>query len=219
MSFKMQMITGKIKVVTGLHIGSGDAEMHIGGTDSPVIKTGIDRPEPYLPGSSLKGKMRSLLYLYTGSTEKNEAEIVAKLFGVSAGDESNKTENIKVARLSFWDCFVTDAWRQNIYNKQIGFTEVKMENTINRSTGMAMPRNLERVIPETEFDFKLTLKVFDNEDLSDVVLGTMKLLEMDSLGGSGSRGYGKIRFEDLKIDSVDIQSRFDGIKPFEKRFV
>ena len=80
-------------------------------------------------------------------------------------------------------------------------------------------RNTERVIPETEFDFKLTLKVFDDEDVLPVVLGTMKLLEMDSLGGSGSRGYGKIKFIDLKIDDTDIQGDFDAVKPFEKRFI
>ncbi len=217
MSFNMKMITGKIKVVTGLHIGSGNTEMHIGGTDNPVIK--VDN-EPYIPGSSLKGKLRSLLFLYTGSEENNEAPIIAKLFGIAAGDDKNKAEQIKTTRLSFWDCFVTDAWRKNVKEKQIGYTEVKMENTIDRITGTAKnPRNTERVIPETEFDFKLTLKVFDDEDLLQVVLGTMKLLEMDSLGGSGSRGYGKIRFADLKVDDKDIQADFDGIKPFEKKFI
>lgn len=214
MSFNMKMITGKIKVVTGLHIGSGNTEMHIGGTDNPVIKNGS---EPYIPGSSLKGKLRSLLCLYTGDAN---SEIVAKLFGVSADDKTNKAELIKTTRLSFWDCFITEEWRKNIIDKQAGFTEVKMENTIDRATGTSNNlRNTERVIPETEFDFKLTLKVFDDEDVLPVVLGTMKLLEMDSLGGSGSRGYGKIKFIDLKIDDTDIQGDFDAVKPFEKRFI
>ncbi len=214
MSFTIKMLTGKIKTVTGLHIGSGNSEMHIGGTDNPVIKNGS---EPYIPGSSLKGKLRSLLCLYTGDAN---SEIVAKLFGVSADDKTNKAELIKTTRLSFWDCFITEEWRKNIIDKQAGFTEVKMENTIDRATGTSNNlRNTERVIPETEFDFKLTLKVFDDEDVLPVVLGTMKLLEMDSLGGSGSRGYGKIKFIDLKIDDTDIQGDFDAVKPFEKRFI
>lgn len=217
MSFNMKMITGKIKVVTGLHIGSGNTEMHIGGTDNPVIKIGN---EPYIPGSSLKGKLRSLLFLYTGSEEDKEDPIIDKLFGIAAGDDKNKAKQIKTTRLSFWDCFISDKWRKERDEKQIGFTEVKMENTIDRITGTAKhPRNTERVIPGTEFDFKLTLKVFDDEDLLPVVLGTIKLLEMDSLGGSGSRGYGKIRFTDLKVDDKDIQADFDSIKPFEKKFI
>lgn len=223
MSFEIKMLTGQIKVVTGLHIGSGNNEMHIGGTDNPVIKVAKgNSSEPYIPGSSLKGKLRSLLYLYTGSSETNTAEIIAKLFGISADDKKNKNkiEEIKTTRLSFWDCFLTDAWRKNIEDRSIGFTEVKMENTINRITGTAEhPRNTERVIPETEFDFKLTIKVFDDEDLLDVILGTMKLLEMDSLGGSGSRGYGKIKFENLQLDNLSVQDKFEAIKPFEKRFI
>ena len=82
----MKLITGQIKVITGMHIGTGNTEMHIGGTDNPVVKNGS---EPYIPGSSLKGKLRSLLALYHGGTEK-DAEIVAKLFGIGAGKDKDK---------------------------------------------------------------------------------------------------------------------------------
>lgn len=215
MNFDMKLITGKIKVVTGLHIGAGETEMHIGGTDNPVIKTA--NSEPYIPGSSLKGKMRSLLRLYTGGDDSNE--LVAKLFGISADDKTNKAENIGTARLSFWDCFLNGEWKKQMDDRQMLPTEVKMENTIDRIKGTALnPRNTERVLPSAEFDFKLTVKTYDGEDVLPVVLGVMKLLEMDALGGSGSRGYGKIKFEDLKIDGRDIQSELDSIKPFENRF-
>lgn len=217
MSFEIKMITGTIQVVTGLHIGAGNSEMHIGGTDNPVIKN-ILTNEPYIPGSSLKGKMRSLLQLYTG---KENDENVAKLFGVSASDDKvNKTENIGITRLAFWDCFMSEAWRKRIKDEQIICTEVKLENTIDRKTGTSNNlRNTERVLPGTEFDFKLSLKVFDNENMLSIVLGTMKLLEADSLGGSGSRGYGKIKFKNLQINGKDIQQDLDEMKPFEKRFV
>lgn len=219
MSFEIKIITGTIKIVTGLHIGAGNTEMHIGGTDNPVIKNAINN-EPYIPGSSLKGKMRSLLELYAGS--ENDI-VVAKLFGVAADDNKNKTENIGPARLSFWDCFISDSWRNKIKEKEISKTEIKMENTIDRQTRTAKnPRNTERVLPDTEFDFKLSVKIFsdDNFDkLQKIILGTMKLLEMDSLGGSGSRGYGKIKFINLQVNGSDIQSDFDIIKPFQERFI
>lgn len=211
MSFKIKQITGKIKVVTGLHIGSGNTEMHIGGTDNPVIKNAVTN-EPYIPGSSLKGKMRSLLRLYEGKEDNGEK--VVKLFGSPAGSDT-----VKPACLSFWDCFLTEEWKDKINKKQIPLTEIKMENTIHRLTAQANPRNTERVLPGSEFDFKLTVKQYDGEDILKTVLGTMKLLEMDALGGSGSRGYGRIEFKELKLDGKDIQSELDSIKPFENRFI
>ncbi len=216
MSFEMKLLTGTIKVITGLHIGSGNTEMHIGGTDNPVIKYKINTTtEPYIPGSSLKGKMRSLLSLYLGN---DNHETVAKLFGISSKDDNqNKVEDIKTTRLSFWDCFISEQCRQNAIDNQTPLTEIKMENTINRITGTAEhPRNTERVIPGTEFDFKLTIKVFDDEDLLSDILKAMKLLELDSLGGSGSRGYGKIKFENLSLNGQDKQKEFDAIEPFKK---
>jgi CRISPR-associated protein Csm3 len=56
----------------------------------------------------------------------------------------------------------------------------------------------------------------DGDDLLNTVLQGLKLLELDSVGGSGSRGYGKVKFVGLKIDSVDAQARLDAIKPFDK---
>lgn len=213
MTFQIKEITGKIKIVTGLHIGSGSTEMHIGGTDNPVIKNAATN-EPYIPGSSLKGKMRSLLRLYKGSDDK-DADVV-KLFGSPAGGEKN---DAKPSRLSFCDCFLAREWKNEIDKKQMPYTEVKMENSIDRRTGTATnPRNTERVLPGAEFDFKLTVKQYDDEDVLPLVLGTMKLLEMDALGGSGSRGYGRVAFKELKLDGKDVQADLDAVKPFEKRF-
>lgn len=216
MKFVIKKISGTIKVVTGLHIGVGNTEMHIGGTDNPVIKN-VLTGEPYIPGSSLKGKMRNLLRLYTGGDDAHH--LVTKLFGAGAGDEGADNREKGITLLSFWDCFITDAWRQKLADEQIPYTEIKMENTIDRQTGAAKnPRNTERILPGTEFDFNLSLKVFDEKDLLPVVLGTMKLLEADSLGGSGSRGYGKIEFENLTVDGKDIQKEFAAIQPFEDPF-
>lgn len=218
MSFQIQMITGTIQIVTGLHIGSGNTEMHIGGTDNPVIRDEMTKL-PYIPGSSIKGKMRSLLTLY--ANDDNNEKII-KLFGMSGDKKNNEGEDFKPARLSFWDCFISAESRKLVKEKQLDLaTEIKMENSIDRTTGIANPRNTERVLPGVEFDFRLSLKVFEDEDFLSVVLGGLKLLEMDSLGGSGSRGYGKIRFNNLQIDGRDIQAKLDAVKPFaeNKRFI
>ena len=95
-------------------------------------------------------------------------------------------------------------------------TEIKSENSINRVTGVATnPRQTERVAAGVRFAFRATVKVLDqDEDLVAELLKGMRLFELDSLGGSGSRGYGKIRFLELRQDETDIQAAFKSIDPF-----
>ena len=57
---EIKSIKGKIVLKTGLHIGAGSDEIHIGGIDTPVVKDPL-KGWPYIPGSSLKGKIRTLL--------------------------------------------------------------------------------------------------------------------------------------------------------------
>ena len=98
-------------------------------------------------------------------------------------------------------------------DKNLLLTEVKMENTIDRIKGTAEhPRNTERVPATAKFDFNLTIRVHDHEDLSSTILLGLKLLELTGLGGSGSRGYGKIVFRDLKLDGEDFQAKLDQVK-------
>ena len=93
-------------------------------------------------------------------------------------------------------------------------TETKMENTIDRIQGVAKdPRNTERVPASAVFDFQLTLKVHDDEDLLDTVLTGLRLLELGGLGGSGSRGYGKLRFRKLALDGDSLQARLEQTQP------
>ena len=96
-------------------------------------------------------------------------------------------------------------------------TEAKSENSINRISGTAdNPRFTERVIAGAVFDFRLSLKVLDGEEesLLKTVFAGMHLLEVDSLGGSGSRGYGKVKFEKLTVNDADRQADFDKVDPF-----
>jgi CRISPR-associated protein Csm3 len=99
-------------------------------------------------------------------------------------------------------------------DKNLLLTETKMENMIDRIRGVAEhPRNTERVPASAIFDFQLTLKVHDGEDLLDTVLAGLRLLELGGLGGSGSRGYGKLRFRKLALDGDSLQARLEQTQP------
>ncbi len=228
---RISKITGKIELLSGLHIGSGNTEIHIGGTDNPVIKNPINQ-QPYIPGSSIKGKMRSLLEWHSGlvgDTEGNpvtfkhleqlneqqleQARQIIKLFG-GAPDNNVKDElleDIGPTRLAFWDCALEEDWVKDMEDKSLMLTETKMENSIDRIKGTAEnPRNTERVPATARFDFNLTLRVHDDEDdVLETMITGLKLLELTGLGGSGSRGYGKIKFKQLKLDDADIQDKLD----------
>ena len=227
-------ITATLELVTGLRIGAGDSEMHIGGVDNTVIKHPHTQA-PYIPGSSLKGKMRSLLEWRSGAVQENaldwkdfekasgsvQAEVkrILQLFGIS-GDAKLGVEQMGVigpTRISFWDCNLKPDWEKQIREDNLALTEVKSENRINRISGVAEhPRQTERVPAGAQFDFRLSVKrlVGDGDDLIQTVLQGLKLLELDSVGGSGSRGYGKVKFVNLQIDGEDAQARLDAVKPF-----
>ncbi|MCC6916524.1 type III-A CRISPR-associated RAMP protein Csm3 [Nitrosomonas sp.] len=231
----IQKITGTLVLESGLHIGAGDSEMRIGGTDSPVVKDPLTG-QPYIPGSSLKGKIRSLLewrhglvmaaggapysFKQLAEDENNSAgRDVIKLFGGAPDNAEEKLVNsIGPTRLAFWDCPLSSDWkREAADSRNLLITEVKSENSINRIAGTAEhPRFIERVIAGARFDFTLTLKVLEGDDLLDSVLLGLRLLELDSLGGSGSRGYGKIKFAALKLDDTDLMKQFHAITPFNQ---
>ena len=218
----IKQIKGTLLLKTGLHIGGGDTEMRIGGIDNQVVKDPVSGL-PYIPGSSLKGKIRSLLEWKLGlvlaangkpfsfqqllSNDTPDARNLLKLFGGAPGGEVDTlVQAIGPTRLAFWDCQINKNWKESTLDvKNLLTTEAKSENSINRIAGVAdNPRFTERVIAGAEFDFRLNLKVVDNEDLLPLLLQGLKLLEADSLGGSGSRGYGKIEFKNLKLDGQDI---------------
>jgi len=233
----INQITGQIQLITGLHIGAGSEEVHIGGIDKAVIKHPHTQ-QPYIPGSSLKGKMRSLLEWRAGlvgdaggkpvsislldklsGDKKRHAEIIVRLFG-AAGDTKNNdtTEEIGITRLSFWDCGLNPDWQKRISDNNWLYTEAKSENTINRITGTAdNPRQTERIPAEAIFDFKLGMKILDDSEHAfvETLLAGLKLLELDGIGGSGSRGYGKIKFINLQLNGADLQARLEATDPFK----
>ncbi len=226
-------IKGQIELVSGLHIGSGNTEMHIGGTDNPVIKNPVTN-EPYIPGSSLKGKMRSLVewragvigesqgkplgFKHINSLEGDSArqgKTILKLFGGAPegmGRDEELVAEIGPTRLAFWDCNLDPEWVKEMKGNNLLLTETKMENTIDRIKGVAEnPRSTERVPAGARFDFRLTLKVIDSEDLLEDILQGLRLLELTGIGGSGSRGYGKLRFTALSRDGESLRDRLDAV--------
>jgi CRISPR-associated protein Csm3 len=203
------IIKGNIFCETGLHIGGSSDNIDIGGTDNEIIRDTVS-DLPFIPGSSLKGKLRSLMELHDadsmlsvlnnkGKVSTDENCKAAKIFGLSA-DEDRELKY--PTRIIVRDSFPTEEsvklWEEN--DDIVRGTELKYENTINRLSSAANPRNMERVPKGSSFNFEIIFSVYDEDD--DNVLGVfeaMSLLEDNYLGGGGSRGFGKIRFTNITI--------------------
>ncbi len=205
------ILKGKLEVLTGLHIGGSKEKLEIGGVDSPVIRDPFTN-YPFIPGSSLKGKMRMLLEFSTGNIssegkpyETNDINnVVCRLFGnFTKGTVGGPTRLI--TRDSFPDKKTTDMW-QNL-DSELVFTEYKPENTINRLTSEANPRFLERIVKGSFFDVEFIYSIYNqigNNNTSDngqkdidnfkFVVEALRLLEHNGLGGNISRGYGQVKF-------------------------
>lgn len=191
------ILKGKIKVITGLHIGGGNDSVKIGGTDNPVAKTlmvkdGKTFEIPYIPGSSIKGKMRRVLFNYLSTTQNEEYNNAIKdLFGTASKENDSGT----ISRMVFRDCYPTKETLDLFRNNEL--TEVKAENWISEDM-KATPRFIERIRPFTEFDFECVISIYKGDDESVFLYlfeEGIKLIQQSYLGGNGTRGYGKILVE------------------------
>lgn len=193
-------ITGDIEVKTGMHIGGNSAFAAIGAVDSSVIKD-TRTNLPMIPGSSLKGKMRSLLakeFNIKVVNPDDDHERLTRLFGTA------KKDHVKRSRILISDMVMANSQELRDQGLQ-SMTEVKFENTINRATAVANPRQIERVVRGAVFELDIIYEVENVEELLEDIqtLGEgMRLLQYDYLGGNGSRGYGKIVFKNLEADTV-----------------
>lgn len=242
------IIEAEIEAQTGLHIGSSKDTMKIGDVDNPVIRdaNGI----PYIPGSSLKGKMRTLMEFYHGKL-KPETMVFAKeqvirihmcddkdcpvcgLFGrnhgkhkfVNGNGQTKEFYNVNPTRLIVRDAkldeaSITEEMRDNMGDD---YTEVKFENNLDRITSEANPRQTERVPAGAKFNVSMVVNRYEIKYDDDSVakddgktylkelLKAMQLLEDDYLGGQGSRGYGKVKFTNIKLTYKDIEA-YEGAK-------
>ena len=205
--------SGSIELLTGMHIGGTNTAMSIGGVDKTVIRNPLNG-KPYIPGSSLKGKMRSLLELTDGNLGTQKMGVVVngpsmdptsrsgRLFGTALETRDNRQ---RPSRLLVRDAQLLSDDSLFI-NTDMPYTETKTEVVLDRVTARAMPRQNERVPAGAEFALDLILNVF-NEDAADElvlikdVLECLQLVQDDYLGGHGSRGYGKVKFRVNAIKS------------------
>lgn len=198
-------ITGILETKTGMHIGGSSAFSAIGAVDSPVIKD-VRTNKPIVPGSSLKGKIRTLLAKKYNSeivdNPDNDNKCITRLFG-SAKKIDGKVTPSKVLISDMFMINEEDIRKRGVQ----AFTEVKFENSINRATAVANPRQIERVIKGLQFGVDIIYEVEngkEDEIVDDIKVLTdgFKMLQYDYLGGSGSRGYGKVAFSDMKAEVV-----------------
>ena len=241
-------ISAKIKTITGLHIGGSGTGLEIGGINNEIIRNPLNN-QPYIPGSSLKGKMRSQMERLENSpqnTDIGQAVIhtcksseeyatcpVCNVFGIPGGNPDEEDFSFP-GRLIVRDVALTDKSVEELQDlRDLPFAEIKTEVTIDRVTSAAVPRSLERVPAGAVFGpAEMVYGIYKDEDFDRLknVFEAMQLLEDDYLGGSGSRGSGKVKFKDIKIslrsgdnystlekhekfDEVqDILTNFDGLK-------
>src|SRR5208282_3847796 len=221
------ILEGELHCETGLHVGAGKGSLEIGGSDNPVVKDAFGRP--YVPGSSLRGKLRSLLEQSSGLAVPSELVYLSKrkgqevrihqsdrpddeiclIFGRNPGrmdrasGDSLESSQATPARLAVYDAPLDpeSITAQMRENLDDELTEVKSENAIDRITAQANPRTLERVPAGARFRVRMVVDILCEEDKALVarLFEGLRLLEDDALGGGGSRGSGRVRFSNLKL--------------------
>lgn len=219
--------TGTITLKTGLHIGGTNAALNIGGPDKFVVRNPINNI-PYIPGSSLKGKMRSLIELCYGETGKGKptndpTSKAGALFGVSVGNkgDNDKEKNSHPSRLIVRDAEL-DITSCDFSNTDLPYTESKTEVNIDRITAIANPRTIERVPAGAKFNLNMVLNIFegvfegekgdDEKALKATLQKAIQLLQDDYLGGHGSRGYGQVEFSVLKEEEKTYDAKTENHK-------
>jgi CRISPR-associated protein Csm3 len=212
-------ITGSLELLTGLHIGAGKDQIEIGGIDNPVVRHPHTR-EPYIPGSSIKGKLRFMLEWAFGSLDKDgdvwgadkaatydSRDPILRIFGTAL---EKKKWSQGPTRLVVRDALLNSEWLMDAKCRGWERIEEKQEVAIDRIAGKAMDgrlRTTERVPSGAKFNMEIVFRLYETDgddgardkQCLNWLLAGLSLLEQDALGGSGSRGYGRVRFDDLKV--------------------
>ena len=204
-------IRAHLRIETGLHIGASSDFAPIGAVDSPFVRDPLSR-QPIIPGSSLKGKLRTLLVRsmtegYVLHKVEDDSDEVRRLFGAALQGEGGG----KPARLQFFDLRMSAASVERFTGMELEtyIGEIKWENTINRITAAANPRQIERVPAGAEFDFRLVYNIEHEDEVAEdmALLGDgLQLLQMDYLGGHGSRGYGRVSLYDFTVSYFSLSA-------------
>ena len=200
-------ISGEIEAVTGLHIGGTADAIDKGGIAHPVIKNPVTN-EPYIPGSSLRGRMRSLLekkggkplsemasgiwmeiYKNDSDVDKARSSEVCRVFG----NAHTGLPSVLLVR----DALYTEDTKLKYIESNLPITEAKIEIAVDRITAHALPR--------ARFTFSMVYRVQRDENRPDAIKNVQKDLENifsaleeieihDGLGGNTARGHGQVKF-------------------------
>lgn len=209
----------KLECLTGLHIGAGKDTAEIGGLDSPVVRDPVSRM-PYIPGSSLKGKLRSLLEFAEGKVGEGKVHTCAKAdcpvcrpFGSSAQEQRTCGPTRLLVRDAHPDEETKKRWDK--LNTDLLYTEVKSENFLDRITSAANPRFIERVVKGSRFDLEMIYGVYQMDgrndlDYFDGIVTALRLFEDSTLGGHGSRGYGQVMLHFAPLNFLDAEDYRQG---------
>ncbi|MEZ0542918.1 type III-A CRISPR-associated RAMP protein Csm3 [Fibrella arboris] len=226
--YKKVRLSYSMELKTGLRVGASKDNVDIGGVDLPVVRR-KDNNQPYIPGSSIKGKIRSLLEIVTGSNANSkfnqystEGEPIAALFGWF-GIKDQKTGN--PSRLIVRDAYLTDEWAAKLKAStftDMPYTEIKFENAIDRIKGVTVNgaiRQVERIPAGAVFTVEFVINIMQEradetaaelqrkeQTYMDYLKAGIRLLEDDYLGGSGSRGYGQVQFSAPAITSKTAET-------------
>jgi len=205
-------IKGTLTCVTGLRIGGSKESIGIGDLENTIIRHPIT-DLPYIPGSSIKGKMRSLLEQKYGIVEGNGEPSgrldhkVTKVFGPHKFKFDPKTMKLSdhpgPTRILVRDADLATDSKAELEkantDKGIYYAEVKTENLVNRKTGAAEhPRTQERVPAGIKFNFEIAVRIFEGDNVEEIISlirEGLDMLQQDYLGSSGSRGYGKVALD------------------------
>jgi len=215
------VLKGKMECLTGLHIGGSKEKFEIGGVDQPVIRDPVTN-YPYVPGSSLKGKMRALLSFALGKAHEDPKFKnfdptcpLQRVFGTSA-----EARNIGPSRLIVRDAFpdkkTIEMWEE--LDTELLYTEIKAENGIDRLTSAANPRFPERVVRGSRFNVEFVFGVYEPEDADyfKYVIEGLRLLEHSWLGRSGTRGYGQVKFKLAEPILVTLDDYLKGTETYRE---
>lgn len=210
---------GSLVTKSGLRIGGSQEEMEVGGIDNPIMRDPVSKL-PYIPGSSLKGKLRSLLEYKLGKVSSEGKPcgcgqqdcLVCRVFG----PHQNTRHSLGPTRIIVRDAPLSEESRK-VLDRQVQegerYAEAKKEVWIDRRTGIAGQgglRTQERLPVGAKFDLEISLRIFeedgDGQTLINFVKDGLNMIEHDYLGGSGTRGYGWVKIEDLRITDSKVES-------------
>ena len=199
---KRIIISGTIEAVTPLHIGSGKPEVELGEVDMPILRD--PSGQPYIPGSSLKGRVRA------------EAEKIARKMGMDVceppdvnsmcGSKKGRVEDFCIC------CRIFGTAGKISLASKVKFRDAypleRVESLLER-TGIAIDRKtgavakgalytIEAVPAGTQFGLEIVAENLSDEELK-LLKAALRSVEDSALGGSSTRGFGKVK---ITIESV-----------------